>query len=128
MKIHCHEPRESRPASRAQGAMRKLQRAVLLIRVLALCANSVAYAQPAAPLKSMVTPEQSFMPGYLEAVSTGYDNGQALYESEGMAAVRLPHPVANRLRPPPTPVMPVSVPTGPAAVPASPRGRKTPAE
>jgi hypothetical protein len=128
MKIHYHEPRESRSTTRTQAVVRKLQRGVLLIRVLALCVNSVAYAQPAAPVKSMVTPEQAFMPGYLEAVSTGYDNGQALYESEGMATVRLPRPVANQLRPSPMPVMPVSVPMGPSAVPASSKGRKTPAE
>jgi len=43
----------------------------LAVGVLALMAGTAACAQPVA------TPEQKFSPGYLEAVSTGYENGQA---------------------------------------------------
>jgi len=42
----------------------------LAIGVLALMAGTAACAQ------SLATPEQKFPPGYLEAVSTGYENGQ----------------------------------------------------
>ncbi|WP_454766733.1 hypothetical protein [Cupriavidus campinensis] len=63
-----------------------LRGAILLLRVLALCANTAAYAQPAPSISA--TPEQKFSPGYLEAVSTGYENGQALNIGDGMAALR----------------------------------------
>ena len=49
--------------------LRTTWRQVLAIGALAFCA--VAHGEPAA------TPEQKFTPGYLEAYSTGYDNGQA---------------------------------------------------
>jgi hypothetical protein len=42
----------------------------LAVGAIALIAGAAAYAQPTA------TPEQKFPPGYLEAVSTGYENGQ----------------------------------------------------
>ncbi|MGO4812947.1 hypothetical protein AB4156_25690 [Cupriavidus sp. 2MCAB6] len=124
MKIHCYEPRESRTNSPVRGAVRKLRQAVLLIRVLALCVNCVAYAQPAAPVKSVVTPEQTFMPGYLEAVSTGYDNGQALHESEGIATLRVPSTVASQLRASPAPSAPAPVAAGPSVIPVSQKTRR----
>lgn len=124
MHINCHEPRESRPCSGMQGAIRTLRRGVLLIRVLALCANSIAHAQPAAPVQSLVTPEQTFAPGYLEAVATGYDNGQALPGSEGIAAVRLPHAPAMQLRPSPAPSAPASTAVNPSVVPVSQKTRR----
>jgi hypothetical protein len=43
---------------------------VLTVGAFACC--STAFGEPA------VTPEQNFPPGYLESVSTGYDNGQAV--------------------------------------------------
>ncbi|MFC4523556.1 hypothetical protein [Cupriavidus pinatubonensis] len=49
--------------------LRTTWRHVLVIGALTFCA--VAHCEPAA------TPEQKFSPGYLEACSTGYDNGQA---------------------------------------------------
>jgi hypothetical protein len=49
--------------------LRTTWRQVLAIGALTFCA--VAHCEPAA------TPEQKFPPGYLEACSTGYDNGQA---------------------------------------------------
>ncbi len=42
----------------------------LAVSAIALMAGAAAYAQ------STATPEQKFPPGYLEAVSTGYENGQ----------------------------------------------------
>lgn len=124
MKINRHEPRESRPCTRMQAAMRTLRRGVLLMRVLALCANSIAYAQPPAPAQSLVTPEQTFAQGYLEAVSTGYDNGQALLGSEGIAPVRLPHSPAPQIRPSPAPSAPSPMAANPSVVPVSQKTRR----
>ncbi|WP_459571219.1 hypothetical protein [Cupriavidus sp. 8B] len=124
MKINRYEPRESRPRSRLQEAIRMLQRGVLLMRVLAMCANSIAYAQPAAPAQSLVAPEQTFAPGYLEAVSTGYDNGQALQGSEGMAPVRLPHSPTTQIRPSPAPSTPAPAAANPVVVPVSQKSRR----
>ncbi|MHA7682196.1 hypothetical protein [Cupriavidus sp. PET2-C1] len=124
MKINRHAPRESRPCSRMQAAMRTLRRGVLLMRVLALCANSIAHAQPAAPAQSLVTPEQTFARGYLEAVSTGYDNGQALLGSEGIAPVRLPHSPALQIRPSPAPSAPAPTAANPSVVPVSQKTRR----
>ncbi|MCY1216448.1 hypothetical protein D9M68_447860 [compost metagenome] len=93
------------PCQRGQAASRpqkkllhRTRRAVVLLRVLGLCLNSVACAQaeapqPAAPAAAAVTPEQKFAPGYLEAVSTGYDNGVAWQEPEGIAPLRQPREV-----------------------------------
>lgn len=93
------------PCQRGQAASRpqkkllhRTRRAVVLMRVLGLCLNSVACAQaeapqPAAPVVAAVTPEQKFAPGYLEAVSTGYDNGVAWQEPEGIAPLRQPREV-----------------------------------
>ncbi|MFC4343307.1 hypothetical protein [Cupriavidus numazuensis] len=49
--------------------LRTTCRHILAIGALTFCA--VAHCEPTA------TPEQKFPPGYLEACSTGYDNGQA---------------------------------------------------
>jgi hypothetical protein len=68
--------------------LRQARRAMILLRVLGLCANSVALAQGTLPSPSLVTPEQKFPPGYLESVATGYDNGQAMHPVEGMSSVR----------------------------------------
>ncbi|MEM5433219.1 hypothetical protein [Cupriavidus oxalaticus] len=83
-------------ASRPQKKLlHRTRRAVVLLRALGLCLNSVACAQaeapqPAAPAVAAVTPEQKFAPGYLEAVSTGYDNGVAWQQPEGIAPLRQP--------------------------------------
>lgn len=66
----------------------RARRAMILLRVLGLCANSVALAQGTLPTPSAVTPEQKFPQGYLESVATGYDNGQALHPVEGMSPAR----------------------------------------
>ncbi|MBP0637892.1 hypothetical protein [Cupriavidus sp. AcVe19-6a] len=90
------------PCQRGQAASRpqktllhRPRRAIALLRILGLCLNSVACAQveapqPATPVVVAVTPEQKFAPGYLEAVSTGYDNGVAWQEPEGIAPLRQP--------------------------------------
>lgn len=52
--------------------LRTTWRHVLAIGALTFCA--AAHGEPAA------TPEQKFPTGYLEACSTGYDNGQATHE------------------------------------------------
>jgi hypothetical protein len=90
---------------------------ILLLRVLALCAHTAVYAQPALAPAPAVTPEQKFSPGYLEAVSTGYENGQALGAVEGIAPVR---PTRTE-RTDPAPAAP-STPMIPAAVLAHPPG------
>ncbi|MGO4306700.1 hypothetical protein [Cupriavidus sp. RAF12] len=89
----------------------RVRRGVLLLRVLALCVNAVAHAQPGLPPAPVVTPEQKFAPGYLEAVSTGYENGQALNASEGVAPVRPPRSVRTDLAP-----SAPAVPAGPSTV------------
>jgi hypothetical protein len=98
--MKTHSP--SRP-----GFLHKARRAVFVLRVLALCANSATYAQvhtPAQPPQSAVTPEQKFAPGYLEAVSTGYENGQAMHDAEGVAPLRPQRPAVTRTDVPVAPV------------------------
>lgn len=80
------EARGEPPGTR--NVLRRARRAMILLRVLGLCANSVALAQGTLPMPSAVTPEQKFPQGYLESVATGYDNGQALHPVEGMAPAR----------------------------------------
>ena len=92
----------------------RLRTWILLLRVLALCFHTAAHAQPALPPATRVTPEQKFAPGYLEAVATGYDNGQAIITAEGIAPVRPP----RALRSDPAPAMPAPRPA-PVATPAS---------
>jgi hypothetical protein len=75
---------------------------MVLLRVVGLCINSVACAQSevpqaAAPAVQAVTPEQKFARGYLEAVSTGYDNGVAWQEPEGIAPLRLPREASSNM-------------------------------
>ncbi|QQX87862.1 hypothetical protein JJQ59_20805 [Cupriavidus necator] len=82
-------------APRPPAILHRSRQAMALLRVLGLCINSVACAQSeapqaAAPAVQAVTPEQKFAPGYLEAVATGYDNGLALREPEGLAPLRQP--------------------------------------
>ncbi|MGY2487293.1 hypothetical protein [Cupriavidus sp. CP313] len=82
-------------APRPPTILHRSRQAMTLLRVLGLCINSVACAQSeapqaAAPAVQAVTPEQKFAPGYLEAVATGYDNGLALREPEGLAPLRPP--------------------------------------
>lgn len=106
-------------ASRPHGILYRTRRAVALLRVLGLCVNSVACAQAeapqaAAPAVQAVTPEQKFAPGYLEAVATGYDNGVALQDPEGIAALRPPREVRG------SPVAPLPMANAvPAVMPAS---------
>lgn len=98
----------------------RMRGGILLLRVLALCAHTAVYAQPALAPAPAVTPEQKFSPGYLEAVSTGYENGQALGAVEGIAPLRPP----RAERPDPTPAAPAApaAPMIPAAVLAHPPG------
>ena len=81
----------------------RLRTWILLLRVLALCFHTAAHAQPALPPAPQVRPEQKFASGYLEAVATGYDNGEAFNAAEGIAPVRQ----SRALRAEPAPVMPV---------------------
>lgn len=100
----------------ARTVLRRARRAMILLRVLGLCANSVALAQGTLPAPSAVTPEQKFPQGYLESVATGYDNGQALPPVEGMAPVRPARAAMTRAE---TPVAPSPLPIGQArAMPA----------
>jgi len=85
----------------------RLRTWILLLRVLALCFNTAAHAQPVSPPAAQVTPEQKFAPGYLEAVATGYDNGQAFNAAEGIAPVRQPRTVRTE----PAPAAPAPSPT-----------------
>jgi len=98
----------------------RLRTWILLLRVLALCFHTAAHAQPVLPPAAQVTPEQKFAPGYLEAVATGYDNGQAFNAAEGIAPVRQPRAVRTepvRATPAPGPA--------PAITPASANLRRT---
>jgi hypothetical protein len=88
---------------------------MVLLRVLGLCVNSVACAQSevpqaTAPAVQAVTPEQKFARGYLEAVSTGYDNGVALQGPEGIATLRLPREARSVPAAPMVDAAPVVVP------------------
>jgi len=78
----------------------RLRSWILLLRVLVLCFHTAAHAQPVSPATTQVTPEQKFAPGYLEAVATGYDNGQAFNAAEGIAPVRQPRAVRTEPAPP----------------------------
>ncbi len=89
----------------------RLRAWILLLRVLALCIHTAAHAQPALPPAPQVTPEQKFAPGYLEAVATGYDNGQAINAAEGIAPLRQPRAAVTEPAPPtpaPGPTSPVT--------------------
>ncbi|MFS8974094.1 hypothetical protein [Cupriavidus necator] len=114
-------------APRPHAVLRHMRRAMVLLRVLGLCVNSVACAQAeapqaAAPALQAVTPEQKFAPGYLEAVATGYDNGVALQEPEGIAPLRLPREARSMPAAPMAGAVPVAM---PAAV--RPVGQEQPA-
>ncbi|KAF7962162.1 hypothetical protein AWV80_24855, partial [Cupriavidus sp. UYMU48A] len=83
--------------------MRRARRVMILLRVLGLCANSVALAQGTLPAPSAVTPEQKFPQGYLESVATGYENGQQpMLPAEGVAPLR-PRAATKRVDPPGVP-------------------------
>ncbi|CAG2135192.1 hypothetical protein LMG19282_01043 [Cupriavidus campinensis] len=112
-----HQPRPLSPLT-PLAVLYRMRGGILLLRVLALCAHTAVYAQPA--LAPAVTPEQKFSPGYLEAVSTGYENGQALGAVEGIAPVRPPR--AERTDPAPAAPATPSAPRIPAAVLAHPPG------
>ena len=114
------ESRDEPPSART--VLRRARRAVILLRVLGLCANSVALAQGTMPTPSAVTPEQKFPPGYLESVATGYDNGQAMPAAEGMAPVRVPQARMTRVELPgvPSPMGQVRAVTTAAPAPAAP--------
>ncbi|WP_454752740.1 hypothetical protein [Cupriavidus necator] len=116
-----------------QGALRphpklhRTRRAMVLLRVLGLCLNSVACAkaeapQAAAPAVQAVTPEQKFAPGYLEAVATGYDNGVALQAPEGVAPLRQPREARSEPAAPMAGAVPVAMPAA-----GRPVGREQPA-
>ncbi|WER50009.1 hypothetical protein CupriaWKF_23215 [Cupriavidus sp. WKF15] len=109
----------------ARTVLRQVRRAIILLRVLGLCANSVALAQGTLPVPSAVTPEQKFPPGYLESVATGYDNGQALHPAEGMAPMRPSRTGMTRVELPGTSLPMGPVRAVPAAMPAAaaPRGK-----
>ncbi|MGO4280756.1 hypothetical protein [Cupriavidus sp. RAF20_2] len=111
-----HQPRPLSPLT-PLALLYRMRGGILLLRVLALCAHTAVYAQPALAPAPAVTPEQKFSPGYLEAVSTGYENGQALGAVEGIAPVR----ATRTERTDPAPAAP-STPMIPAAVLAHPPG------
>lgn len=111
-----HQPRPLSPLA-PLALLYRMRGGILLLRVLALCAHTAVYAQPAPAPAPAVTPEQKFSPGYLEAVSTGYENGQALGAVEGIAPVR----ATRTERTDPAPAAP-STPMIPAAVLAHPPG------
>lgn len=90
------ESRDEPPSAR--NVLRRARRVMILLRVLGLCANSVALAQGTLPAPSAVTPEQKFPPGYLESVATGYDNAQAM-PAEGMSPVRPSRAPMTRVEP-----------------------------
>lgn len=110
------ESRDGQP--RACTVLRRARRTMILLRVLGLCANSVALAQGTLPVPSAVTPEQKFPPGYLESVATGYDNGQAMPPVEGMAPVRPPRAGMTRVELPGVPPPMSQARAVPAALPA----------
>jgi len=89
---------------------------MVLLRVLGLCLNSVACAQSEAPQAATapavqaVTPERKFAPGYLEAAATGYDNGLAWQEPEGIAPLRPPREARSVPAAPMTGAVPVAMP------------------
>ncbi|WP_432262019.1 hypothetical protein [Cupriavidus sp. TMH.W2] len=102
-------------APRLHAIRHRVRRAMVLLRVLGLCINSVACAQAEAPQAAAsavqaVTPEQKFAPGYLEAAATGYDNGQAFREPEGVAPLRPPREVRSVLAAPMAGAVPVAMP------------------
>lgn len=102
-------------APRPHGFLHRSRRTMALLRVLGLCINSVACAQseaPQAPAPAVqaVTPEQKFAPGYLEAVATGYDNGLALREPEGIAPLRPSREVRSPQVAPMAGAVPVAMP------------------
>ncbi|MGO4762842.1 hypothetical protein AB4120_09880 [Cupriavidus sp. 2KB_3] len=114
-----YQPRPLTPRT-PPAVLYRMRGGILLLRVLALCAHTAVYAQPALAPATAVTPEQKFSPGYLEAVSTGYENGQALGAVEGIAPVRAPR--AERTDPAPAAPATPSAPMSPGAVLAHPPG------
>ncbi len=114
------ESRDEPPIART--VLRRARRAMILLRVLGLCANSVALAQGTLPATSAVTPEQKFPPGYLESVATGYDNAQAMHPAEGMSPARPSRPGMTRAEQPgmPLPIGQARAVTTALPVPAAP--------
>lgn len=111
-------------ASRPSAIRHRSRQAMVLLRVLGLCLNSVACAQseapqaPAAPVMQAVTPERKFAPGYLEAAATGYDNGLAWQEPEGIVPLRPPREARGVPAAPMAGAVPVAMPAGGRAQPA----------
>lgn len=111
-------------ASRPPAILHRSRQAMALLRVLGLCINSVACAQaeapqaPAAPAVQAVTPERKFAAGYLEAAATGYDNGQAWQEPEGIVPLRPPREARSVPVAPMAGAVPVAMPAGARAQPA----------
>ncbi|SPA22170.1 conserved exported hypothetical protein [Cupriavidus taiwanensis] len=105
-------------ASRPSAIRHRSRQAMALLRVLGLCLNSVACAQSEAPQAATVpavqavTPERKFAPGYLEAAATGYDNGLAWQEPEGIAPLRPPREARSVPAAPMTGTVPVAMPAG----------------
>jgi len=110
MNMNCQRRTRQGATPHTRKILLWTRRVLVLARVLGLCANGMAYAQPGTA-QPAVNPEQKFPPGYLEAISTGYDNGQAMRESEDMAPARMP-PRAGLAR--------VGLPAAPAPAPAAP--------
>ncbi|SPS01729.1 hypothetical protein [Cupriavidus taiwanensis] len=102
-------------ASRPSAIRHRSRQAMVLLRVLGLCLNSVACAQPEAPQAATapalqaVTPERKFAPGYLEAAATGYDNGLA-WQAEGIAPLRPPREARGLPAAPRAGAVPVAMP------------------
>lgn len=110
--------RNGQAASRPPAILHRSRQAMALLRVLGLCINSVACAQSelpqgvAAPAVQAVTPERKFASGYLEAAATGYDNGLAWQEPEGIAPMRPPREARGVPSVPMTGAVPVAMPAG----------------
>ncbi|WP_354683522.1 hypothetical protein [Cupriavidus necator] len=112
--MSTQSPCQTRQAAPRPAILNRTRRALVLLRVLGLCVNSVACAQgeappAAAPAVQAVAPEQKFAPGYLEAVATGYDNGVAMLEPEGIAPLRLPREARSPAEAPVPAIMPAAV-------------------
>jgi hypothetical protein len=65
-----------------------------------------------------VTPERKFAAGYLEAAATGYDNGLAWQEPEGIAPLRPPRETRSVPMAPMAGAVPVAMPAAGRAQPA----------
>ena len=80
--------------------LRRIVRALLVLTMMTR-GYSILNAQV------LVTPEQKFEPGYLEAVSTGYDNGTSVPVPAERPAARAEAGAQQQTKPTPAPMMPM---------------------